>query len=666
MNGEKLGIQAYTSTDESSAYFTTSDLNSDWDDSGATTIVLNDSATDINGSGAYYSDGNIYIVSAGYYVLSGELTDGSIIIDSEDSSEIWIKLDGVDVYCSDDAALRVENAEKVYLTLADGSENLLSSGESYSDEAEADGTDGVIFSHDDLTINGSGSLTVSGGSDHGIVANDYLVITGGNISVTAARDGIHVNDGLYITNATITIEAGDEGIDVDEDTGELYIESGQFIISASDDGIHTGSGITILSGTFEISAGDDGIHSDGDISVIDGTIVISQCYEGIEAYNINISGGDITIYATDDGLNATAGTSSSFGNGITNFNKGFGGRGQNNDSSELPDSSEMPDMSEMPGGNNLPDSEGSSESESDTSGVNITLSSNSDSDSTEIPNNTAESDVTDSLTSESSSESLPTITISGGKVTIINQSGQDADGIDSNGSIYITGGEVYISLSGSGSNCALDYGEESGGICKIDGGIVVASGSSSMQEDISDTSTQAVIVYTISASGNSLITLADSSGEVILEYTVPVEFTSVIISCEQLQLTESYTLTVDSSTTEVTLESIITSLTGSAGNSGNDIFNNTPGAGGGGWFNRGNSNDSSTDEDDDSTDLPGDGDFDIGDMPNSPGGNFSFPSDGSSNTPTLPGSSSEDDSTESGENEDNSSASLDSDSTATV
>lgn len=96
---------------------------------------------------------------------------------------------------------------------------------------------------------------------------------------------------------------------------------------------------------------------------------------------------------------------------------------------------------------------------------------------------------------ETADGSLPGITINGGTVTLLNPSGRDADGIDSNGNIDINGGLVYISLVGDGSNCALDYGSENGGICRINGGTVVACGGSTMLETMSETSAQPSLLY---------------------------------------------------------------------------------------------------------------------------------------------------------------------------
>ena len=186
MNGEKLGIQKIIDEDaelySDRTWFTANDQNGEWDTAIATVITLNGDRASISGSGAYFYNNTVVISNTGFYVISGTLDDGRIDIDAHQNSKVWIMLDGVDITSSDDACIRVDEADKVFLTLAAGSENFLTSGAVFSDSAVADGTGGTIFAHDDLTINGSGSLTIVSGYKHGIDANDDLVITGGTIN----------------------------------------------------------------------------------------------------------------------------------------------------------------------------------------------------------------------------------------------------------------------------------------------------------------------------------------------------------------------------------------------------------------------------------------------------------------------------------------------------
>lgn len=550
MNGNYFGIETIVDEDAESytgsKYFTARDLNGEWDTSDATVITLNRTGGKVVGAGAYAYDGDIVITSGGYYVVSGELEDGSIIVDAYSSSKVWIMLQGVNISCSDDACVRVNQADKVFLTLAPGTENYLSGGDTYSDTALEDGTDGVIFAHDDLTINGSGTLTVNAAYKHGIAANDDLVITGGTITVNAVKDAIRANDSIRLTNAEVTVAAEDDGVVVAGEDGYLYMESGAVNITSADDGIHTSSDITIAGGSLTVAAGDDGIHSDTTFSISDGALLIEECYEGIEAKQIDISGGEIAIYPSDDGLNANGGSSEMGG-----MNGGFGGMGGMNGGF---------------GGGVRGDAGAQSETES---GADVRTGADNASDaheetngSTDVQTGEESSDSDNDSTDDAAEELEPCIRISGGQLTIVNDSGRDADGIDSNGDIYITGGTIFVSVVNSGSNSAVDYGSESGGICEISGGTIVACGSYSMAESFDSTSEQCSVLYTISegVEAGTEISLEDTNGNVLLSYTVPCSFSSALLSCPQMQLGETYRIRAGENTEEFTQEEISTFL----------------------------------------------------------------------------------------------------------
>ena len=182
MNGEKLGIRVVADEDaesySGSTYFTENDADGDWADNAYTTyITLDGSGGTIDGNGAYFLDGDLVISNGGWYVLTGILEDGKIIVDAHNSSKVWIRLNGVTVRCSDDACLRVDQADKVFLTLAEDTENSFSSGTDYSEEALADNTGSTIFPMNRPST-AAGSLSITAGYKHGIDVNDSLVITG--------------------------------------------------------------------------------------------------------------------------------------------------------------------------------------------------------------------------------------------------------------------------------------------------------------------------------------------------------------------------------------------------------------------------------------------------------------------------------------------------------
>ena len=565
MNGEALGITKIVDEDaeqnSDSAYFTTNDQNGSWDTTGAAAITLTGDGASISGNGAYVYDGNVVIAEAGRYVFSGNLEDGSIIVDAHDSSKVWILLDGVEINCSDDACIQVDQADKVFLTLAEGSQNILTSGSAYSDTALSDGTDGAIFAHDDLTINGSGSLTVTAQYSHGISANDDLVIAGGTITISAADDAIHVNDSIRIKDAAITVTAGDDGLltSNEVENGYFYIESGTLDITASGDGVHTTGDITVAGGEINISAGDDGIHSDASVFVQSGTVLISDCYEGIEALIIDVSGGDISINCEDDGFNANGGSGDMFGGGGQmggGRNDGtFGYGGMNGSGTDDGTTGEMPTPPDM-GGEGM---SGEMPAPPDMSGESM---------SSGMPADPETDTASGSTQSSADTEDVETyISISGGNIRIVNEVGQDADGLDSNGDIKISGGTIYISLLGTGSNCAVDYASESGGVAEITGGTIIACGASSMAESFDSTSTQASILYNTSSivEAGTTLTVTDADGNVLLSWEVPCSFSSALISCPEMKVGGTYTISTGQTSEEITLEDVSTTYGDSQG-----------------------------------------------------------------------------------------------------
>ena len=177
-------------------------------------------------------------------------------------------------------------------------------------------------------------------------------------------------------------------------------------------------------------------------------------------------------------------------------------------------------------------------------------------------------------TAEKAADSESCIKISGGTITIINETGNDADGLDSNGDMGGGGGTIYISLVGTGSNSAVDYASESGGVAEISGGTIIACGASSMAESFDTSSTQASILYNTGTTAEAGTTLAikDSDGNVLLSWEVPCSFSSALISCPEMQVGGTYTVVVGGSTEEITLDEVSASYgDGQSGMHGGDM-----------------------------------------------------------------------------------------------
>ena len=284
------------------------------------------------------------ITTAGTYVISGSLDNGQIIVRAGDDDVVRIILSGTSITNITAAPINVETAKKVVLVLADGTKNAIVFGNTssnYSAESTSDDPNAAIYSMTDLTINGSGALTVASYAGHGIVSKDKLKILGGVISVTSAGDGIKGRDCVAVSAGTVTIDADSDGIQSnnDEDVAKgfvyiiggtiditaeskgihaetsILISGGSFDIDAADDAINANGTITISGGAFGLSSGDDGIHADAAITIGGGTLTIKKSYEGIESAIITVNAGTIDVTASDDGFNVAGGNDNSAAGG---------------------------------------------------------------------------------------------------------------------------------------------------------------------------------------------------------------------------------------------------------------------------------------------------------------------------------------------------------------
>ena len=255
MNGEQIGLVKAESDSaaDRDGIFSERDLDGTWSESSAVQIDL-DAMEGLTDSGAYELDGDLYIIAKGTYVLTGSLTDHQIIVDAK-GAKVQIVLNGVTIQNETLAPIYVKRADKVFLTLAEDSSNLISV-EKLSAEVE-ELPDAALYSKSDLSINGSGTLQVSAGGGHGVKTTDDLVITGGTLVVDAEENALLGKDSVRIYDGDFTLNAGEDGIKANNDTDE---EKGY---------------VTIINGSFTITAGNDGIQAETDLEIIDGTYAIT-------------------------------------------------------------------------------------------------------------------------------------------------------------------------------------------------------------------------------------------------------------------------------------------------------------------------------------------------------------------------------------------------------
>ena len=173
--------------------FSERDSDSSYDESSAVKITFSDSKAESSSDSVKVSGSEVTITEEGTYIISGTSSDGKITVKADENAKIQLVLHGVNL-TSSGSAIVVERADKVFVTLADGSENVIKDASSYSEKIGDTTVDAAIFSKCDLSINGSGKLTVTGSFKHGIVSKDDLVIAGGDITVTAASTALEGKD----------------------------------------------------------------------------------------------------------------------------------------------------------------------------------------------------------------------------------------------------------------------------------------------------------------------------------------------------------------------------------------------------------------------------------------------------------------------------------------
>lgn len=344
--------------------------------------------------------------------------------------------------------------------------------------------------------------------------------TGSESSSSASPDADSENNSSTSSDADST---STKGIKSD---GALYVNGGNFTINSADDSFHSNSDATINDGTYTISSGDDGIHADNALLVNGGTITVTESYEGLEGLNITINDGKIDITASDDGMNAAGGNDAS----------GFGGRGGDGfKGMQAPDAAQRPDDTS----DNTSDNTQKPDDTSDTAQTtgNITVAAQKQDNISDTAQDT-----------DAVSDDEMWMVINGGYVHVL----AGGDGLDSNGDLTINGGEVYVDGPSDNGNSAIDYGEKSS--FNINGGTVVAVGSSGMAEDVSSDSKQQVAFVKLDSQADAGdVILKDADGNEIISYTVQKKYDCVIISTADLKAGQTYTLSASGNESEVSL-----------------------------------------------------------------------------------------------------------------
>jgi hypothetical protein len=561
------------------------DLDSSAGSSDVSYIALEGDSIAFEGSGATASGNIVTITSAGTYSISGTLDDGQIIVQTEDEETVVLVLNGAHITCSTGAPIHVVNAEKTVITLADGTENDVIDGGSYIlADAESDEPNAAIFSEDDLTINGNGSLTVNANYRNGIASKDDLKITGGSITVNAVNDGIKGRDSVAVRDGTITVNAGGDGMqshnDEDAEKGYIAIEGGTLNITAGLDGIQaetsllvSGGDITITSGGGSLNNSTDGggiwggrgmegnpnkptesakgLKAGVDITITAGTINIDSSDDSIHTNNsITINGGDILLASGDDGMHADS--TLEINGGSVSITKSY---------------------------------EGIESAAITINGGNIHIAASDDGINAA---GGADGSAMDGRPGQNRFDLSGDyhLSVTGGYVFL------DAygDGIDVNGTIDMTDGVVIVNGPTDDWNGPLDYL----GTFNMNGGFLVAVGSSGMAQAPSTSSAQYSVMHNFISrqAAGTMVHIETESGEDVLTFVPTKEYQSVLLSSPELENGVTYVVCSGGSSTGAVTDGLYSGGTYTAGTqvatftiasmvTGAGFGGNMPGRGGG-------------------------------------------------------------------------------------
>ena len=469
------GIVAQTI--DTSTLFSDRDLDLSYDEAAAVAVRLSGDTAVCSSDAVAIDGGRVTLLDEGVYLLSGTLTDGQIVVNADSADKVQIVLSGADITSASSAAIYCLEADKVFVTLAAGTENALANGGTFT-AIDDNNIDGAVFSKTDLTLSGTGSLTVTSPGGHGIVSKDELTITGGTYTVTAAKHGLTGKDSVAVAGGSVTVTSGKDGIHAenadDSSQGFLYIADGGFVIDAQGDAISASSSLRIDGGSFTLSTGGGsdsvtmqvgdmmqrsgfkkfptagapsdtadttedaesckGIKADGFLTVNGGTFVLDTADDGVHANgDVIITGGEWIIRTGDDGIHADAALT--IRDGIF----------------------QIPYCYEGVEGQSVTIDGGTLDITAYDDGINA--AGGTDSSGTEFGFGKQD---------RFSADETCVITINGGSITIIS----DGDSIDSNGSLTVNGGTLHLTCNGNG-NTAIDtngaYTNDGGDITTNDG-----------------------------------------------------------------------------------------------------------------------------------------------------------------------------------------------------
>ena len=484
--------------------FTERDLAGTYDESKCAIIECNGAEIKTSSKAVAVSGSKALISKEGVYIVRGNLNDGSIIVDADDTAKVQIILDNANLTSATHAAIYVKNANKVFITLAKGTTNSVKNAGKF-EQTDDNNVDAAIFTKQDITFNGTGSLVVESPAGHGIVGKDDLVIAGGNYTVTAFNHAIDANDSIRVTQANITTNAGKDALHAentdDKTRGFILLCDGNYNLSAGGDAISASSHVQIDAGNFKITAGVGadmsadpkpsarGIKASGNLLVADGTFTIET---PDDAVNVNgsvvLAKGDFTVRSGDDAFHADQ--------AIYAVNANV----------EIKESYECYEATHV-----------------EIRGGKHTL--NSEDDAVNAAGGTDGSGDT--------SATAGSLKITAGEIFVVTDGG---DGFDVKGTFEMSGGLVVISVSAKNDHAAFDYNVS--GV--ISGGMFVAAGSEHLPNLPTSDKQGVLSINAGQQAAGTEITVTDADGKTVIYEKITLDFTVAVVSSPEIVKGETY------------------------------------------------------------------------------------------------------------------------------
>ncbi len=544
LSAEPLDVSAYTNIVLSNA-----DLDTAWSADAPVIRCAGDTISVPEGAGVSVSGQTATITQGGTYVLEGSLSDGRIIVALTDNTEkVHLICNGITIHSSS-VPIWIQQADKAVITLAEGTVNTLTDGTDYAVGSDTDtAPSACLYSKEDLTINGSGSLIVNGNCNNGIHTTDDLRIVDGNITVNAVNHGLRGSDSVVIKDGTLTVTAQGDGIKSTttdtEGKGYVDVEGGTVTVTAAQDavdaavalvvsggtlklqsgggaanapvqsgGMHGGWGdwftdtnstdtavsikgmkagalLAVMGGLIDVDSADDAVHCNGDCSISGGTLTLAAGDDGIHSDDELHIGGNaaITVSKSYEGLEAYHIRIAGGETRITAQDDGLNAAGGDAPSLTA-DSMTSPDM-----GGSFDGAFGGGRPGGWFGGGGF------------------------GGFAAGSGE----LTISGGYL-FVNAGG---DGLDSNGNITMTGGTAVVCGPTNNGNGPLDSGDNNNHII-LSGGTLMAVGATGMMEV---PESNYIASASLNAAAGTLIVVADAQGTVLGALQTPKNAQGIVFS----------------------------------------------------------------------------------------------------------------------------------------